>query len=125
MKKLMILVAAAAMALAPMSASAARVVVFGGHYWGPGFYGPAYYGSYWGPGYAYPAAGMGEVKIDTKLKDEEVFVNGAFAGTTKDMKTFYLRQGTYTIEVRHAGQPELNEKVFVTAAKTVHLKPAL
>jgi hypothetical protein len=54
-----------------------------------------------------------------------VYIDGAFAGTTKDTKTFHLRQGTYNIEVRNAGQSEINEKVFVAAGKTVHLQPAL
>ena len=118
MRKLMILVAGGAMTLAPMTASAARVVVgVGGPVFGAGFYGP-----YWGPAYAYPA--FGEVKIDTKLKDAEVFVNGAFAGTTKDAKTLHLRPGTYTIEVRYAGAPELSQQVFVAAGKTLHLHPA-
>ena len=116
MRKLMILVAGAALTLAPMTASAARVVVGAG-----GFYGP-YWGPYWGPAYAYPA--LGEVKIDTKLKDAEVFVNGAFAGTTKDAKTLHLRPGTYNIEVRYEGTPELSQQVFVAAGKTLHLRPA-
>jgi hypothetical protein len=124
MKKLMIFVAGAVMALAPFTASAARVVVVGGPVVG-GFYGP-YWGPYWGPAYGYyPAARLGEVKIDTKSKDSEVFIDGAFAGATKDTKTFHLRPGTYTIEVRHAGQPELTEKVFVAAGQTLHLHPAL
>jgi hypothetical protein len=122
MKRLMILVAAAAMTLAPTMASAARIVVVG-----PAF-GGGFYGSYWGPYgrpvYGYPAATLGEVKIETKLKDAEVFINGAFAGTTKEAKTLHLRQGTYTIEVRHAGEPSFNEQVFVTAGKTLHLHPA-
>jgi hypothetical protein len=118
MKKLMILVAGVAMALAPMTASAARVFV------GGGFYGP-YWGPYWGPGYGYAPAGLGEVKIDTKSKTAEVFVNGAFAGTTKDAKTMHLLQGTYTIEVRQAGEPALNQQVFVAAGKTVHLHPTV
>lgn len=114
----MIFVAAAAMALAPMTASAARVVVVGG-----GFYGP-----YWGPAYWGPARLsliMGEVKIDTKSKDGQVFVNGAFAGTTKDAKTMHLRPGTYNIEVRQAGESTLNQQVFVAAGKTLHLHPAV
>jgi hypothetical protein len=41
------------------------------------------------------------------------------------MKTFYLRQCTYDIEVRHDGQSAINEKVFVAAGKTIHLQPAL
>jgi hypothetical protein len=68
---------------------------------------------------------VGEVKIDTKSKTDEVFIDGAFAGTTKDTKTFHLRQGSYSIEVRNAGQTELSEQVFVAAGKTLHLQPAL
>ena len=64
-------------------------------------------------------------KIDTKLKDGEVFVNGAFAGTTKDAKTLHLAPGTYTIELRHGGESELNQQVFVAAGKTMHLRAAL
>src|SRR5580658_10413798 len=106
MRKLMILVAFAAMTLAPMTASAARVFV------GAGFYGGPYWGPYWGPGYAYVSPVTGEVKIDTKLKDARVFINGAFAGTTKEAKTLHLRPGTYNIEVRlPAGEPMLNQQV--------------
>lgn len=122
MRKLMILVAAAAMTLAPVAASA-RVLIVGGPVFGAGFYGP-YWGPYWGPAYAYPAARFGEVKIDTKSKDAEVFINGSFAGTTRDAKTMHLAPGSYTIEVRQAGEPLLSQQVFVTAGKTIHLHPA-
>jgi len=124
MKKIMILVAGVVMAFAPMSASAARIFI------GGGFYGPGpYWGPYWG-GYPYAygyyaVPPTGEVKIDTKSKVDEVYINGAFAGTTKDMKTFHLRPGDYNIEVRNAGTSELNEKVYVAAGKTIHLQPAL
>jgi hypothetical protein len=127
MKKIMTLIAGAALALAPMTASAARVVFVGrGPFIGPGYYasywGP-YGGPYWAPGYAY--ANLGEIKIDTKSKEDEVFIDGAFAGSTKDSKSFHLRPGTYTVEVRHAGQPQLSEKIFVAAGKTLHLHPAI
>jgi PEGA domain len=124
MKKLMILFAAAAMAIAPMTASAARVIV-GGPVIVGGYYGPAW-GPYGGPVYpAFAYAGTGEVKLDTKNRDAEVFVNGAFAGTTKDARSLHLRPGRYSIEVRHAGQEALNQQVFVVAGKTLHLRPAL
>jgi len=123
MKKLMILFAAAAMTLAPMTASAARIFV-GGPVIGAGFYGP-YYGPYWGPAYAYGVPALGEVKIDTKIKDGQVFVNGALAGSTKDAKTLHLRPGSYNIEVRYGGQPALSQQVFVSAGKTLHLHPAV
>jgi hypothetical protein len=67
----------------------------------------------------------GTVKIDSKVKDAEVFVNGAYAGTIKDNKTMHLRQGNYTIEVRHAGETTFSENVYVTAGKTLHINPAV
>ena len=126
MKRIMIAVAAAMMAMAPVTALAAgRSVVivrrpaFGG-YGGYGGYG-AYGGPYWGPAY-YPAySNSGEVRIETKLKDADVFINDAYAGTTKDNKNVRLSPGRYTIEVRHGGQTTLSEKVYVVAGKTLHL----
>jgi hypothetical protein len=124
MKKGLLILAAAAMLLAPMGASAAfrGAVVVGGPYWG---WGP-YWGSYWGPGpyyYAYPATG--EIKIDTKVKDAQVFINGAFAGDTHDAKTMHLRPGSYDVEIREGGQTRFSERVYVAAGRTVHLHPEL
>src|SRR5579862_8668039 len=84
MKKTILGLAAAAMMLAPAASAGVRFGVMVG---GPVYYGPGFYGGYWGAGpyYAYPNSG--EVKLDTKVKDAEVFVNGAFAGTTRDNKT--------------------------------------
>ena len=124
MKKGLIILATAAMLLAPMGASAAihGAVVFGGPYigWGP------YWGPYWGPGpyyYAYP--NTGEIKIDTKVKDAQIFVNGAYAGNTHDSKTMHLRPGSYNIEIREGGQTRYSERVFVAAGRTLHLHPEL
>jgi hypothetical protein len=128
MKKLMLLVAAAMMTLAPMTASAAvRVFVGGpGFYYGPGpgWYAP-YWGTYWGPGpyYAFPNAG--QVKLDTRVKDAQVFINGAYAGTTKENKTMHLRPGSYNIEIREAGTTPFAQQVYVAGGKTIHLHPEL
>ena len=129
MKKGLLILAAALMTLAPMSASAAirGVVVVGRPFgwYGGGWYAP-YWGPYWGPyGYysGYPSAG--EVKLDTKVKDAQVFINGAYAGTTHDNKTMHLRPGDYNIEIKEGGQTQFAQKVYVTAGKTVHLHPEL
>ena len=124
MKKGLLVLAAVAMALAPMSASAA--VVRGGFVYG-GWYGP-YWGPYWGPAYvgpyyAYPNSG--EVKLDTKVKDAQVFIDGSYAGTTHENKTMRLRPGTYNIEIREEGQTKYAERVYVVAGKTLHLHPQL
>jgi PEGA domain len=124
MKKGFLILAAAAMALAPMSASAARLVVVGPAFYGPAWYSP-FWGAYWGPGpyYAYPNAG--EVKLDTKVKDAQVFINNSYAGTTKENKTMHLRPGSYNIEIREGGTTPFAEQIYVAAGKTIHLKPEL
>jgi hypothetical protein len=130
MKKALLVLAALGMALAPMSASAA-VVVRGGFVRGPGFYGGwynPYWGSYWGPGYmgsyyAYPNSG--EVKLDTKVKDAQVFIDGSYAGTTHENKTVRLRPGSYNIEIREGGRTPFSERIYVAAGKTLHLHPEL
>jgi hypothetical protein len=123
MKKMTLLLAGALVALAPLAAPAAVRVFVGPPAFGYGFYSP-----YWGPGpYGYyaPFANAGTVKIDSKAKEAEVFVNGAYAGLVKDNKTMHFRQGSYTIEIRVAGGPTFSENVFVTAGKTIHIAPAV
>ncbi len=131
MRKRILILAAALMTLAPICASAAvrGFVVVGRPYYG-GWYRP-YWGPYWGPSWG-PAYGgfysnpnAGEVKLDTKVKDAEVFINGSYAGTTHQNKSMYLRPGNYNIEIREGGRPAFNEKVYVVAGKTLHLHPEL
>jgi hypothetical protein len=118
MKKGLLILTVALMTLVPMSASAAirGFVGVGGPYWGP-YWGPAYYG------YGYPAAG--QVKLDTKVNNAEVFIDGAFAGTTHQAKSMHLRPGSYNIEIREEGQTKYAERVYVVAGKTLHLRPQL
>jgi hypothetical protein len=125
MKKGMLILAAALMTLAPLSASAAGYVVVGRPYYGwySPFWGP-YWGPYWGGPYAY-YPNSGEVKIDTKVKDAQVYINGSFAGTTHDNKTMHLRPGNYNIEIREGEQTPFSQKVYVVAGKTLHLHPEL
>ena len=127
MKKGLLILAVTLMTLVPMSASAAvrGFVVVGrpyygwyAPYWGP-YWGPAYYGGY----YAHPNAG--EVKLDTKVKDAQVFINGAYAGTTHDNKHMYLRAGSYNLEIREAGRVQYAERIYVVPGKTLHLHPEL
>jgi hypothetical protein len=107
-------------------AASARPVVFVRGYFGPGWYGPAYYGWY-GPGYVgpyvvAPSPDTGKVKFDTKMKDASVYVDGGFAGTVRKLGTFPLRQGTHNIELRDpSGQTIFQEKIDVLAGKTIKL----
>jgi hypothetical protein len=126
-EKGLLILAAALMTLAPVSASAAirGFVVVGRPYYG--WYSP-FWTSYWGPYgyygyYGYPNAG--EVKLDTKVKDAQVFINGAYAGTTHENKTMHLRPGSYDIEIREAGRTQFTQQVYIVAGKTLHLHPEL
>jgi hypothetical protein len=124
MKKGLLILAASLMTLVPVSAPAA---VRGFVTVGPSYYG-GFYRPYWGPmygGYYYANGTAGQVKLDTKVKDAGVFINGAYAGTTHQNKSMYLRAGTYNIEIREAGSVRFTEKVYVIAGKTLHLHPEL
>ena len=126
-KRLLILVAALA-TLVPVSASAAGFVVVGRPYYG-GWYAP-FWGPYWGYGYGYGYGyyafpNSGQVKLDTKVKDAQVFINGSYAGTTHENKTMHLRPGSYNLEIKEGGTTQFAQKIYVAAGKTIHLHPTL
>jgi hypothetical protein len=134
MKRLLLLGTMVA-ALLPMSAYAHGrfgVVVrpsFGyyGGWYGPGFYpyGYAPYGYGYGPYFGYSHPNTGQVKLDTKVKDAEVFVNGNYSGTTKELKTMNLKPGDYNLEIRVEGREAFRQDIHVLAGKTMTLHPDL
>jgi len=114
--------------IAPV-ASARTYVAVRGHY-GPAYFGPAWYWPGWyGPGwvapYAYvPGPVTGGVKIDTMMKDAAVVVDGGYAGTVGQLKTFQLEPGTHDIELRdHEGHSFYQERIDVIAGKTLKIVP--
>jgi hypothetical protein len=99
-----------------------------GHYYYPyyyrpywGFYGYGWGYPYWGGygygypafgyGYAYPSYysyyGYGEVKLDVKPKDAQVFVDGDYVGTVDDFNSWYqhmnVEPGKHRIVIRQQG----------------------
>ena len=127
MKKGLLLLAAALMALAPLKSASADPDFIDG---GPVFYGGwigQYWGPYWGPSYGFFRFDLnsGEVKLKTKVRNAEVYINGAYAGSTHKNRCMYLRQGKYTIEIRQNGKTAFSQKVFVTAGRTLRLRPPL
>ena len=126
MRKLLFVFAAL---IVTLPASAAVRHFRGGFGFGPAFgpwgywYEPYYYGYGVYPMDLHPNAG--HVKLDTKVKDAEVFVNGAFAGTVGDLKSLWLRQGAYNLEVRSPGRATYSERIYVVNGKTLHVRPEL
>jgi hypothetical protein len=126
MRKLMLLAAAFAVILSCQTVAWGRVAVivgprfvgYGGWY-GPYAYGPYAYGAYG----AVPNAG--QVKLQTKVKDAQVFVNGSYAGTAGKLKTMWMRPGSYTVEIQAPGRARYAEKIYVIAGKKITLNPDL
>ena len=106
-----------------------------GVYVGPVYRGPWGYGPYWAYGYPPYAAGVtvvprahahqGQIKIDTKEQDDPVFIGGAYAGTVKDVSSEWLPEGPNEVEIHMANGQKLQERVYVTPGKRVHLNPSL
>jgi hypothetical protein len=124
--KRLLLISAAFVAMLPMTALArGRVGVFVG----PAFAPYGWYGYGWnGPYGMYPPFGVpnaGEVKLDTKIKDAEVFINGYYAGTVGQLKTMTLRAGKYSLEIRAPGRTRFQQQIYVVAGKTMKLRPDL
>lgn len=115
--------------MAPMASARGRVVIVGGygfyHPWGYGWYGGPAWGPYWGPGYGYyPQANAGNVKIETHMKGESIFVDGGFAGVTGKLKKFPLRPGTHTIALRDSdGRTVYQESIEVIRGRTIEIHP--
>jgi opacity protein-like surface antigen len=125
MKKLLLVIVAALAMLPATAAARGRSAAF----IGPGF-APYGWSGWYGPGYgyypwAYGTPNAGEVKLETKIKDAEVLINGSLAGTVRQLKTMTLRAGTYDIQVRAPGRASFERKIYVVPGKTVKLYPDL
>ena len=115
-----------AMVALPQIGAAQRIVVrpygYYGYYgagWGPTFYQPYYYY----PRVVVAAPRVGEVKIQTHLKDASVYVDGGFVGRTGKLKNFSLQPGNHDVEVRDlAGRMLFHDRVNVLAGRTVEIK---
>ena len=133
------------LALAP-AASAQSVFVRGGFgggfyhgFYGPRFYGPTFYGyygfygpgpwvwGYWGERYGLgygPRMNSGDVKIETKMKDASVYVDGGFIGKAEKVKKFALKTGEHDIELRDpSGNTFYQEHIQVLPGRTVEIQP--
>lgn len=107
---------------------------FGPRYFGPSFYiGPAFYPGWYGWGYSglgwyepygfVPGPVAGKVKFDTKVKNAQVYVDGAYAGTAQQLGTFPLKAGSHDVELRDAaGQTVYSQHIDVIAGKTLKIK---
>jgi hypothetical protein len=133
MKRLMLMAGAVLMLLPLTAAARGRVAIFAGprSYAGPrvvpyvgyGYFDPFYAPYAYRPYAVFRSPNSGEVKLDTKVKDAQVFIDGAYAGMAGKLKSMRLRPGSYKIELRAPGLPAYSERIYVVAGKTVHVNP--
>ena len=141
MKRLLMIGGVALLALMTFApAASAQRFVYGPRFFGPRFYGPSFYV---GPGFYYPGwygwgyYGLGyyepygyvpgpvagKVKFETKVKNAQVYVDGAYAGTAQQLGSFPLKAGTHDVELRDAaGQTIYSQHIDVIAGKTLKIK---
>ncbi|HEU0140020.1 MAG TPA: PEGA domain-containing protein [Bryobacteraceae bacterium] len=84
-----------------------------------GFYSPFYH-----PGHYYgfrQQDGMGEVKLRSVDEDASVYLDGAYAGTAKDLKSMWLEPGAYNLEIRSDGTQQFSKRIYVLSGKTLRL----
>src|SRR5579862_7352034 len=89
-------------------------------WYGPGWYGWGGYGLGWYEPYGYvPGNAAGHVKVDTKAKESQIYVDGGYAGTVKQLGTFPLKAGAHDIELRHPdGTSFFQDHITVIRGKT-------
>lgn len=84
----------------------------------PFFYGYVHPGFY--SGFAYQS-NYGEVKLRTRDRADAVYVNGAYAGPAKRLKSMWLEPGVYAVEVRPVSGAPFQQRVYVLSGKTLRL----
>jgi hypothetical protein len=104
-----------------------RVIVRPYAYYGP--YGRVWYGYHWGPRYyaavpAYTYPQLGQIKIDSHLKDATVYVDRGYVGPISKFRKFGLSPGGHDIEIRNSsGQIIFSRRIQAIAGKTVEIRP--
>ncbi|MEW5976746.1 MAG: hypothetical protein AB1898_13165 [Acidobacteriota bacterium] len=63
----------------------------------------------------------GEVQLRQTEDRDEVFLNGAYAGLAKELKSFWLDPGIYELQIRSGGQSLFSERVYVLSGKTLRI----
>jgi hypothetical protein len=87
-----------------------------------GFYGPYYSPWYAPPWSLQPSRNKGTIRMQKLDNSAEVYIDKAFAGIGKDLKTIYLDPGAYDLEVRAAGKDPVSKRVYVLSGKTMKLE---
>jgi len=93
------------------------------HLYDPIFYSPYIHpGLYNGFGYG---PNMGELKLVATDKEASVYIDGAYAGPVRKLKTLWLEPGVYNLEVRDTSGQSFEKRVYVLTGKTLQIRANL
>lgn len=98
-----------------------RVILVRPYYnWGMGFGWAPYWGGYYPPYYS-TTNDWGNIKINDHNKSDQVYINGALAGSVGETHSFKIKPGQYNIQIRQDGKQIFNQQVYVIPGKTIKL----
>lgn len=91
----------------------------------PGWVG--FYDPFWGPfgpalAYDVRSADKGEVHLKDAAPQAEIYIDGAYAGLAKDLRTLWLAPGAYNLEARTANREPVQKKIYVLTGKTLSVR---
>ncbi len=98
---------------------------YAGYY--PGAFWDPFWDPLWNPYYADAplnlayAHGKGEVKLSGAPKDAKIYVDAAYAGAGKDLKSIWLDPGAYDLSVVSAGHETFKQRIYVLTGKTLKI----
>ena len=111
----------AAVRLGGISVGAGYAYGFGPYWAGYplGFYGPWFLDPFYSPVILVAQPDKGQVSLQTRYKDADVYLDDGYAGTTSTLKKFWLAPGVYQLEVRPKGQAPQKKRIYVLTGKTL------
>jgi hypothetical protein len=65
--------------------------------------------------------GKGEVKLAAEPKTASVYLNAAYAGTVRDLKSMWLEPGAYDLSLSAPGQQEFHQRIYVLSGKSLKI----
>jgi hypothetical protein len=93
----------------------------------PSFYSSLYWDPYWGnyypPGYFGYNGGKGEVRLSAP-KEADVYVDNAYAGKAKKLKSIWLQPGAYDLSVSDSSGA-YHQRIYVLSGKSLKITAKL
>ncbi|NLT65360.1 MAG: PEGA domain-containing protein [Acidobacteria bacterium] len=96
---------------------AAAVPLYSQPYWG---WGPYWgYNPYYYPYYYYDPRGT--IDLESTNETDQVYINGAYAGTVDDLDTIWLNPGKYNVKIVRGNRILVQRDVYVVSGEEVDI----